>query len=163
MVPQTLDSLISNHAISISVHVQYQCFHYAVTWENDHQRSQKITIKWNWCSNGFNSLVSDYFDCFYDLDHKKCTITPCSKSEFSLRHDEKKLVVQNTQGVQKLLLLWNITPKGLTNHIRNIPKEHIHRVTGRILVFVTPWRKIQAARWSLTFPGNHICKRIDLD
>ena len=124
---------------------------------------QKITIKWNWCSNGFNSLVSDYFDCFYDLDHEKCTITPCSKSEFSLRHDEKKLVVQNTQGVQTLLLLWNITPKGLTNHIRNISKEHIHRVTGRTLVFVTPWRKIQAARWSLIFPGNHICKRIDLD
>ena len=44
MVPQTLDSLVSNHAMSISVHVQYQCFHYAVTWENDHQRSKKLPL-----------------------------------------------------------------------------------------------------------------------
>ena len=32
-----------DHAISISVHVQYQRFRYAVTWEND--IVQKITIK----------------------------------------------------------------------------------------------------------------------
>ena len=31
---------------------------------------EKITIKWNWCSNGSNSVISDHFDCFYnDLHH----------------------------------------------------------------------------------------------
>ena len=28
----------------MSVHVQYQCFRYAVTWENDHQRSKKSPL-----------------------------------------------------------------------------------------------------------------------
>ena len=44
MVSQILELLVSNHALSISVHVQYQCFHYAVTWENDHQRSKKSAL-----------------------------------------------------------------------------------------------------------------------
>ena len=43
-VPQILDLLVSSHAICISVHVQYQCFHYTVTWENDHQRSKKSPL-----------------------------------------------------------------------------------------------------------------------
>ena len=43
MVPQILDSLVSNHAIRISVHIQYQCFYYAITWEND-QRSKKSPL-----------------------------------------------------------------------------------------------------------------------
>ena len=43
------------------------------------------------------------------------------------------------------------------------PKNHLHRVKGRFLAFVTPWQKIQTARWPLNFSGNHICKKIDLD
>ena len=44
MVPLILDSLVSNHAISMSVHVQYQCFHYALKWKNDHQRFKKSPL-----------------------------------------------------------------------------------------------------------------------
>ena len=34
-----------DHAISISVHVRYQCFLYAVIWENYHQSSKKSLLK----------------------------------------------------------------------------------------------------------------------
>ena len=58
---------------------------------------QKIIIKWNWCSNVSDSRVSDHLDCFYyDLDHERCTMTPCSKSEFLLHIDGKFLLAQNS-------------------------------------------------------------------
>ena len=52
MVPQILESLVSNVLTVVSrschkyvnIHVQYQCFGYAMTWENDHQRSQKLPL-----------------------------------------------------------------------------------------------------------------------
>ena len=91
---------------------------------------QIITIKWNWFSNAFNSLVSDHFDCFYNhSNHERSTMTTCSKSEFSIRRDGKKYwPKKNTQGVklQALLLLFNIISKGLKNQIRDIPKKTIN-------------------------------------
>ena len=118
---------------------------------------QKITIKWNWCSDGFSSLVSDHFDCFYnDLHHERCTVTPCSKSEFSLCRDGKKLVAQKSHKEWSYRHCFCCVTSGI------FPKNYIHRATGRLLVFVTLWRRIQTARSSFTFWGNHICKRIDL-
>ena len=109
------------HVSSYSISVFSLC-HDMEKWQSE---IQKITIKWNWCSNSLNSLVSDHFDCFYnDLHHERWTMTPCSESEVSLRRKEIN-GPKITQGVKlkTMLLLWNIIPKGLTNHIRNIPKK----------------------------------------
>ena len=59
------------------------------------QGSKKLPL--HWCSNGFNSLVSDHLDCFHnDLHYERYTMTSCSKSEFSLRCDGKKLMAQKS-------------------------------------------------------------------
>ena len=120
MVPQILDSLVSNYAINISVHIQYQCFHYAMTWEND-QEIQKITIKWNWCSNGFWSFWLSLWFASWKMHND----TLLKVWVFVMLWLKKISDPKITQGVklQTLLLLWNITSKGLANHIRNIPKK----------------------------------------
>ena len=59
------------------------------------QGSKKLPL--HWCSDGFNSLVSDHLDCFHnDLHYERYTMTSCSKSEFSLRCDGKKLMAQKS-------------------------------------------------------------------
>ena len=44
MLPQIKINCHKDHSISISVHVQYQYFHFAVTWEKDGQRSKKSPL-----------------------------------------------------------------------------------------------------------------------
>ena len=160
MVPQILDSLVSNCPINISVHIQYQCFHYAMTWENNRE-IQKVTIKWIWSSNGFWSFwLSLWF-----ISWKMLNDTLLKIWVFVMLWLKKISDPKIPQGVklQTLLLLWNITSKGLVNHIRNIPKKNIYAELQGGLFFVGLWWKSQTARWSLIFSGNYICKRFDLD
>ena len=131
MLPQILESLVSNivtakrwschkHISLCSISVFSLCREMR-KWPPE---IQKITIKWNWYSNGSNLLVFDHFDCFYnDLHHERCQRTPCSP--------------KITQGLklQTLLLLRNITPKGLTNRIRNIPKKPSTQSYREVLSF----------------------------
>ena len=77
--------------------------------------TQKITIKWNWCSNGSNLLVFHHFDCLYNDFHlivykQKDTllkiwvfVNPWQKIFSSPK-------ITPGLKLQTLLLLWKITP-----------------------------------------------------
>ena len=142
MVPQILESLFSNvlpviswschkHISPCSISLFLLCGNMG-KWPSE---IQKIIIKWNWCSTVSNSLVSNHFDHFYNnLHNERCTMTPCSKRVFVT--PKRKIISgsRSTEGVklQTLLLLWNLTLKGLKSCIMNIPKrpstQELHRV-----------------------------------
>ena len=131
MVSQILELLVSNHALSISVHVQYQCFHYAVTWENDHQRSKKSALSEIDVQMASIHLFLIILTVFIMICIRKDAQLAQNLS-FRYAMTEKISGPKITQGVrlQLLLLLWNTTLKGLTNHIRNIPKRPYTQLQG---------------------------------
>ena len=105
-----------DHTISISVHFQYQCLFYAVTWENDNQRSKKSLL------NEIDvQMVPIHLFLFIlivfvgTLFKIWVFVTPWRKT-ISFPKIARGIKLQT-------LFWWNITPKGLINHIRNIPKK----------------------------------------
>ena len=70
-------------AVSISVHVQYQCFCYAVTWENDHQRTKKSQLNEIDVQMAPSHLFLIILIVFLMICIMKDAVTPFSKSEFS--------------------------------------------------------------------------------
>ena len=96
---------------------------------------KKINIKWNSRWNGSNSLVSDHFDCFYyDLDHERCIMTPCSKSEFWLCPDRKYSSGSKWVSYRHCFCS-EINPMGLINYIRNMPKKPSTQTYREVLSF----------------------------
>ena len=119
-----------DHAISISVHVRYQCFLYAVIWENYHQSSKKSLLK----KIDVQMAPIHLFLVILIVFIMMCT-------SWKIRNDTlfkmwdfvtswRKMITgpKIAQGVelQALLLLSHLTPKCLINHIRNVPVKHLH-------------------------------------
>ena len=104
-----------NHAINISVYVQYQCFRYAVTWENDNQRSKIPPLNETDVQLALIDLFLIILIVFMICIVKDDTLFRV----WVLVTLWWKLISgpKIAQGVklQTLLLMWKISPEGLIN------------------------------------------------
>ena len=98
-------------------------------WENDHQRSKKSPLKEIDTQMAPTHLfliilivlvmICIIKDAQWHLAQNLSFFTPWRKIMSGPK------IIQGVK-LQTLLLLWNITPKGLRNHISNIPKKTIY-------------------------------------
>ena len=105
-------------AASISFHVQCQCFHYVVTSKKS--PLNEIDVQMTSIHLFLIILIVFIMICIMKDAHWLLEIWV-----FVTTWQRKISGPKITQGekLQTLLFLWNITPKKLTNHVKNIPKK----------------------------------------